>query len=280
MAKKTTVVPKVEEPKTHRVTLMPESNLTLPSLFMAVYINGPGWEEKAFAQMFVRADCWKAKTPEEADLVVFVGGEDVNPALYGETAHELTRFSEEDDARDLAMYKRCYEQGIPMLGICRGSQFLHVMNDGKLYQDVDEHNGAHAIWDVRNKIMLQDVSSVHHQMCIENTKGGMSILATSSKARNRWKNPTERVIGTHADIEAYFYRDSCCLGIQGHPEYKGYDEFTRWTIQQIEDLVANNPDIKLDETQKVYRLKPEILASRVTVPQSIIKPAPTSKRSA
>jgi len=254
--------------KRHRVTLMPEAYVNFPSLYMAIYVQGPAWEEALFAELFVRADCYKANTIEEADLVIFTGGEDVNPALYGEDPHPSTEINIDRDTEDCMVYAKCLELGIPMLGICRGAQFLHVMNGGKLYQDVDEHNGDHSMWDVRLKLLVNRVSSVHHQMCIENTKGGMSIIATNSRAKNRWKNAIDRIVGTQADIEAFFYRDTCCLGIQGHPEYRGYHEFAKWTMGTIEDVITGNPDIAIID--KMFRVKPEVRALR-KLPQSIIE---------
>src|SRR3546814_14796091 len=85
----------------------------------------------------------------------------------------------------MELFKTCYENGIPMLGVCRGAQFLNVMPGGKLYQDVDNHVGDHPIYDPQNKRVIPNVSSIHHQMCIETRKGGMEILAASSAASKR-----------------------------------------------------------------------------------------------
>src|SRR3546814_5523779 len=106
-----------------------------------------------------------ADTPEEADLVVFVGGADVDPALYGAERHQTTFPDTDQDQRDMELFKTCYENGIPMLGVCRGAQFLNVMHGGKLYQDVDNHVGDHPIYDTQNKRVIHNVSSIHHKMC-------------------------------------------------------------------------------------------------------------------
>jgi gamma-glutamyl-gamma-aminobutyrate hydrolase PuuD len=251
--------------KSRKVQLMPGGTVEYPDLWLKVYVEGPEHETRPFAEMFVRSWCSKADTPDQADLVVFAGGEDVNPIFYDEEAHPQTSFNTKRDERDMILYADCLDKGIPMLGICRGAQFLHVMNGGKLYQHVDKHVGEHPMWDVRNKMIIEKVSSVHHQMCMRNVANGMQVLGESSVATERWKNKTDKVRGSMADVEAFFYRDTCCLGIQGHPEYRGYDQFLRWTFQQINDLIVCNPDIVLEEIPdlgRMYRMKKDLIEQR------------------
>lgn len=244
-----------------RVQLMRDSGIEFTPLWMSVYVEGPPEETGPFAEMFVKSWCRKAATPDEADLVVFAGGEDVNPIFYDEEAHPRTSFSRERDEKDMLLYSHCLDNGIPMLGICRGAQFLWVMNGGKLYQHIDGHIGDHSMYDVRQKATIDKVSSVHHQCCIRNPDIGAVVLAESAVANTRWKNKTDKTVGTMADIEAFFIRDTCCLGIQGHPEYKGYDHFLKWTFDQISDLIVSNPDVKLTDDRK-YRILPELIEQR------------------
>lgn len=248
----------------HRVTLLRDTELEYPELWLSIFVAGNRYEQAQFAEMFSRARCRKANTPQEADIVVFTGGPDVNPALYGEKPHRDTSFYDDRDTADINLYLVCLENGIPMFGVCRGAQFLNVMNGGKLYQDIDGHNGNHSMWDVNRKKMIERVSSVHHQAVIANPKGGMEIIATANKARERWLNPKDCVRGTVADIEAFFYRDTCCIGVQGHPEYRNYDHFTQWTLELLNELVVLNPDIEWVGEGKIKhrRMKPDLLALR------------------
>lgn len=233
---------------TMRVSLMQDNKLEYPTLCLEVFIVGDQWEERAFAFMFSRAICKKAPSIEKADLVVFTGGSDVDPQLYGEMKHSQTQCSSQRDDSDMTAYMTCLSQGIPMLGICRGAQFLHVMNGGKLYQHVDNHYGDHEMWDVQKKIKLDRVSSSHHQMVIPQREG-FTLVATANKATNRWRNPSINDIGHRPDVEAFFYRDTCCIGIQGHPEYRGYDYFAKWALELVEDCVITNPDIEWRKTE-------------------------------
>lgn len=254
--------PKTKTKPEFSVTIMPDTVVHYPHLWTDVFIHGDRWEEAQFAEMFTRAKCSRAESPMEADLMVFTGGSDVNPELYGEERHVLSRFNEARDNSDIDMYLMCLEHGIPMLGICRGAQFLHVMNDGRLFQDVDNHQGAHNMWDVKNKVMLDRVSSVHHQMVRPNIVGGMEVLATSKQSTRRVIDKVAWEMGEAPDIEAFFYRDTACLGIQGHPEYSGYTRFAKWTLEQIKTylMAPSNPDMEIAGSQ--HKLKQDFLKMR------------------
>lgn len=242
------------------VTVLRDITMTFPDLFLEIWVEGDMSEQKAFAEMFIRAKCTKASSPDTADLVVFTGGVDVDPQLYGEIKHSSTYFSTARDNRDMALYSECLEKGIPMFGVCRGAQFLHVMNGGKLYQDVDGHTGDHPIYDIKKKRSIQRVSSVHHQMVIPDLSLGMEIIADTHKAKKRWKNPTTCIEGHMSDVEAFFYPDTVCFGVQGHPEYKGYHQFCKWTLETIDELICQNPN--LEQVGRNRRLKADLIAQR------------------
>lgn len=245
-----------------QLTLIKDTMPKLPELFLDIHVVGDDYEQARFAQMFVPMRCSKAELPEDADLVVFTGGADINPALYGEDPHSSTIFDDRRDTADIEVYQICLDKGIPMLGICRGAQFIWAMNGGKLYQDVDNHNTGHSMYCHHTKKFVERVSSVHHQMCMRTPGMEATVLATSAKATERWCNPTRVVTGNESDIEAYFIRDVAALGIQGHPEYAGYPDFTLWTGDIIQDLIVHNPDVYLDKEAKAYRIKPDIVEQR------------------
>lgn len=242
------------------LTVIRDTTLEFQPLYMEVYVAGDALERRAFAEMFIRARCTKADKPENADLVVFTGGPDVNPAFYGEVRHQRTSVSPQRDDEDQATYNLCYSEGIPMFGVCRGAQFLQVMNGGKLFQDVDNHYGDHSMWDIKNKLRIQRVSSVHHQSVIPDRSLGMEVIAESYTSKTRWKNPTDKDEGYFADVEAFFYPDTCSFGVQGHPEYKGYYQYLQWTIKMIDDLICANPDIALRGNYR--RLKEGVIQQR------------------
>lgn len=169
---------------------------------------------------------------DDADLVQFVGGADVNPAIYGQHCHSTTSFDDERDTREMNIYLDALEMGIPMAGICRGGQFLNVMNGGSMYQHVDNHGLAktHKAW-LTGATLPIDVTSTHHQMMIPNYEADHIIVMTAQESKSRRKmSKTEYSqyesidyprSDTPTDVEAVYYRETNCFCFQPHPEYTG-----------------------------------------------------------
>ncbi|MEP7217148.1 MAG: gamma-glutamyl-gamma-aminobutyrate hydrolase family protein [Anaerolineaceae bacterium] len=71
--------------------------------------------------------------------LVLTGGGDIDPARYGEAAHEKTTgVSLERDEMEDAATLWALERDIPILAICRGLQFLNVALGGSLHQHLPE----------------------------------------------------------------------------------------------------------------------------------------------
>lgn len=109
------------------------------------------------------------------DLVVFTGGADVSPGLYGHEHHHTTYNDVFRDQMEAQAFERCSMHDIPMVGICRG-QFLNVMSGGEMYQDVSGHGMPHEITDLVTGETVY-VSSTHHQM-MKPSQGLWWLLAT------------------------------------------------------------------------------------------------------
>lgn len=245
-----------------RVTVMKDHALTFPSLYLEVFVASDQWETAMFAELFTRADCRKARSLETADLVVFGGGSDVHPELYGETAmHSSVMPNIQRDLADIELYAECLSQGKPMVGVCRGAQFLGVMQGAKMYQDVNHHYGGHPIYDTRENKPIPNASSSHHQMLMNHEDGGMKILATSNRADKKWTSATSFVSGQSPDVEAFFYRNPCILGVQGHPEYREYAYYSKWFLSLVNEFCNENPDLKYDKG--ALRIKEELLTQRM-----------------
>ena len=69
--------------------------------------------------------------------LVLTGGEDVNPARYGASAHpELGDVHDGRDAFETALVHAARARALPTLAICRGAQILNVALGGTLIQDI------------------------------------------------------------------------------------------------------------------------------------------------
>ena len=71
------------------------------------------------------------------DGIVFTGGHDVEPSLYGEAPQvDNLGTCPARDRMELPLLKRMLELDKPVLGICRGLQFINAALGGTLYQDL------------------------------------------------------------------------------------------------------------------------------------------------
>lgn len=168
----------------------------------------------------------------EADLVCFGGGADVSPEFYGHVNHA----SYTDTARDLwesELFDLCLRMGKPMLGICRGAQFLNVMNGGTMIQDVKGHGFTHYV--VSPDGHRFRVTSTHHQMMVPGKEGSVLLLGEGDLHKGEIVYDGERP-DLPGDVEAVYYPRTLCLGVQGHPEYDdATDEFCEWVWTTIKE---------------------------------------------
>ena len=160
----------------------------------------------------------------QLDGIVFTGGEDFEPAYFGEENHEkLGEVNVTRDTYDLTLFKLATDRNIPTLGICRGLQLINVAMGGTLYQDLpaekpsdinhrQEEAGTvptHSVSVVDGSMMHQilgekeiQVNTFHHQ-AIEKLAPGLKIVG--------WSNDSVPEL-----IEAYPHRQ--IIGTQFHPE--------------------------------------------------------------
>ena len=71
------------------------------------------------------------------DGLLFAGGGDVDPAIFGHAPHpKLGTIEPLRDEVELALARQAISDAKPVLGICRGIQLLNVALGGTLYQDI------------------------------------------------------------------------------------------------------------------------------------------------
>lgn len=182
---------------------------------------------------------------EDAQIVVFNGGEDIHPQVYKETIipHAGVDWLDTDrDELEIAAYKKCRSDQFKF-GICRGGQLLNIMNGGRLWQDVNNHGRAHDITDLKTGETVWS-SSVHHQQFILPTKGAEVVATAQIATRKLGHSPRgaliewDRTYGGSSkfndDPEIVWFPKDRALAIQGHPEYTGYSKFTEYCFQLIE----------------------------------------------
>jgi putative glutamine amidotransferase len=82
---------------------------------------------------------------ERLDGLIFSGGGDLEPSLYGEEPHEETGPPQaQRDRFELALMRAAIDADLPFLAIGRGMQALNVVREGSLIQHLPDVVGGHA----------------------------------------------------------------------------------------------------------------------------------------
>jgi putative glutamine amidotransferase len=166
---------------------------------------------------------------EECDGVLLTGGEDVDPAEYGESErHPTVELAPVRDRYELRLARLALERDLPLFAICRGAQVLNVAAGGTLIQDIpSQHSNeiAHSITLPKNK-SVHDVD-VKPNTCLSALLAGqMSAdgrVAVNSRHHQSVKAaaPGFVVSATAPDgvVEAIEKPNATfCVGVQWHPE--------------------------------------------------------------
>ena len=158
------------------------------------------------------------------DGVIFSGGYDIDPSLYGQQPHQRLGLVMSDiDNYYIKAINTAVSLHIPILGICKGMQALNVAFGGTLYQDITTQ--------VPNCIQhtqkgLRGVAS--HSIDITSNSFIASVLGTTSRVNSHHHQAVDRVgsgfevVARASDgiVEAIEYNDSKVpiIGVQWHPE--------------------------------------------------------------
>ena len=79
------------------------------------------------------------ETLDALDGLLFSGGADLDPELYGAVAHpETNGVRPERDRAEIALLQAALERDMPVLAVCRGSQVFNVARGGDLVQHLPE----------------------------------------------------------------------------------------------------------------------------------------------
>lgn len=165
------------------------------------------------------------------DALILTGGEDVDPARYGEGIwNETVEVNYRRDTSDFLLARAALDAGLPILGICRGEQLMNVVLGGTLYQDLPTQyttqktsvNGTASA--IKHRQSEPDGVGTH-MIYLEPDSRLREILGADSLMVNSFhhqavKEPGAgvRVVARAADgvVEAWEYDGIVC--VQFHPE--------------------------------------------------------------
>ena len=174
----------------------------------------------------------KTKDPEAMmqrfDGLVLMGGADVNPALYGQTAGiHIYGVQPEQDAFESALLNASLNADIPVLAICRGMQLANVVLGGSLVQHLGELANASKLLDHAPKQFPVGEEFALHRIDIEpNSQMASALGATQINGASFHHQGIDRLasdliaVGYAPDgiLEAVEHRTKWLLGMQWHPE--------------------------------------------------------------
>ena len=156
---------------------------------------------------------------EMADLcdgLLITGGPDLEPEVYGEQPlNDTVKPMPERTAFEKPLVQAFLDRGKPILGICRGCQFINAVMGGTLYQDLVEQKGwVHFNAQIRHEVYAEEGSvlyrlfgpkfrtnSTHHQ-AVKDLAPGFHVTARS----------------VEGIVEAYEHDTLPILATQFHPE--------------------------------------------------------------
>lgn len=181
----------------------------------------------------------------DADIVLFTGGADVDPSIYGKKAIEATWPNLNRDIYEREFYNAMLP-GQLAIGICRGLQLFCALNGGNLVQDVTSHAGPDHQIELISTGENFTVSSLHHQMVypFDMPKEDYTILGVSNPNRSAYyagDGIDPNVIKHFGEPEIVLFHKAgkpLSFGIQGHPEMMDLNSrFVQYENEMIEELL-------------------------------------------
>jgi gamma-glutamyl-gamma-aminobutyrate hydrolase PuuD len=194
---------------------------------------------KGLGQLCYSAEAF-LRDPDDYKLVMFTGGEDVDPSLYGHTSpRKMCHYNRNRDDAEIKVFETALKNNIRMTGICRGSQLLNVLSGGVMMHHVEKHAGmSHSMvcGDTGNTVM---VTSSHHQMSVPSDKG--VIIGWSEHRRSSVYLGNEDIDQdyTGKEVEAICYPENGILAVQYHPEWMDENsDGYKWYYNAVKDLLT------------------------------------------
>lgn len=174
---------------------------------------------------------------ETMDGMLFAGGNDLSPAMYGEKpAYELNNVSAFRDSYEAQLMRWALQDKKPLLAICRGMQLLNVIKGGTLYQDIAAQLPSAS--DHTASTQAKDRTFIAHKLRIKSGSQFAKIIGDDPLPTNTHHHQAIKKLGDQlvvvawaedGVIEAIELKNSgWVIGVQSHPEALVVKAEPRW----------------------------------------------------
>lgn len=217
-----------------------------------IYVcNGPSYASavEGLGEIFLSQKAF-LDDPASFSLVLFTGGADVSPGLYGDASPDGYCYTNERrDFEEEKVFNVARDRDIPMAGICRGVQFLNVMAGGKMMHHLDGHTGPNHQMSISALLEPITVNTLHHQMILPAEDAHIVGWSTERQSQVYFGANDQIVEYTGPEVEAAIFPKVCSVGVQYHPEMmskqsKGYAFFY--------NMVKAAMERPIEEVVKIY----------------------------
>lgn len=163
---------------------------------------------------------------QKLDGILFAGGNDVTPELYGVTARFTKDNSRLRDECELLLLEKATAKKLPILAICRGMQLLNIARGGTLYEDIAEEVPGKQDHEI--SLQYKDLDTIAHLLHLEPESRFANIIGQETIRANTYHHQAVREVGKNLIVNAYAEdgiiegiedpRAKFIIGVQCHPE--------------------------------------------------------------
>jgi len=150
--------------------------------------------------------------------IILSGGGGISTGFYGDCKDKDNELIKERDLTEEELVRLAIENKIPLLGECRGMQFLNVCFGGRLVDDIknDYQTTIEHVGETHEVIIANGYLGINPERIVVNSyhNSGISEEGLSNELKSFAKS-------SDGLVEGFYHRDYKIAGVMWHPERSG-----------------------------------------------------------